>query len=135
MSRVSMFLSFLAVAVIAVGLSGCGGEGASDQPAAPAGQPEVGNGDDHAGHEHGEGDHSGHMPASTEVAKALAELSPEDRAAAEKQRICPVTDQPLGSMGKPFKVTDEDTDVFLCCEMCKDSFTADPAKYLSKLNK
>lgn len=135
MSRVSMFLSCLVAAMIAVGLSGCAGEGASDQPAPPADQPETGNGDDHTGHEHGEGEHARHMPAGTEVAKVLAELPPEDRAAAEKQRICPVTEEPLGSMGKPLKITHEGRDVFLCCKMCKDSFTEEPEKYLAKLSK
>jgi len=131
MSRTMMFLSCLAVLAIAVGLSGCGGEG--DSPPA-ADQPEATGGDEHAGHDHGEGDHASHMP-STEVSEALAELSPTDRAAAEKQQICPVTDEPLGSMGKPYKVTHEGTDVFLCCEMCKDSFVGDPGKYMAKLNK
>ena len=134
MSRVSMFPSFLAVTVIAVGLGGCGGEGTSDQPPPAAGQPEAAAGDEHAGHDQGGGEHAGQMPASTEVAKALGELSPEDRAAAEKQRICPVTNEPLGSMGKPFKITHQGTDVFLCCKMCKDSFTEEPEKYLAKLN-
>ncbi len=138
MLKTSMFLSCLAAAMIAVGLSGCGGEDASDQPVAPADPPEAGNGEDHSGHDHGEGEHgegdqSGHMPAGTEVEKALAELSPEDRAAAEKQRICPVTDEPLGSMGKPVTVAHQGRDVFLCCEMCRDSFTEEPEKYLAKL--
>ncbi len=121
MSRVSMFLSSLAVLVIAVGLSGCGDT--DDSPPAED-PPEATSGDDHAGH----------MPASTEVTEAFAELSPEDRTAAEKQRICPVTDQPLGSMGKPFKLTVQDREVFLCCEMCKDAITDEPDKYLAKLN-
>ncbi len=133
MSRVSMFLSSLAVLVIAVGLSGCGGTGDSPPAADP---PEATSGDEHAGHEHGEGEHAGHMmPANTEVTEAIAELPAEDRAAAEKQQICPVTDAALGSMGKPFKITVQGRDVFLCCEMCKDAVTGDPDKYLAKLNK
>ncbi len=131
MSRVSMFLSSLAVLVIAVGLSGCGD--ASDST--PADQPEATSSDEHAGHDHGEGEHAGAMPASTEVTAAIAELPAEDRAAAEKQQICPVTDAALGSMGKPFKISVKDQDVFLCCEMCKDAVAEDPDKYLAKLNK
>lgn len=122
MSRVSMFLSCLAVLVIAVGLSGCGGTDDSPPAADP---PEANDGDEHAGQM---------MSASTDVEEALAELSPEDRTAAEKQRICPVTDEPLGSMGKPYKLTVQDRDVFLCCEMCKDAVTDEPDKYLAKLN-
>ncbi|MHC4177126.1 MAG: hypothetical protein ACYSWU_06450, partial [Planctomycetota bacterium] len=75
MSRMSMFLSCLAVLTIAAGLSGCGDAADPDQT------PEAGNSDDHAGQ----------MPASTEVEEALAELPSEDRAAAAKQRICPVS--------------------------------------------
>ncbi len=135
MSRAMMFLSCLAVLMIAVGLSGCGGEDGSDQPAAPDGQPEAGNGEDHSGHEHGEGGHAGHMmPASTEVKEALAELSVEDRAAAEKQRICPVQEAELGSMGKPVKVSVRGRDVFLCCEGCRENIIKDPDKYLAKLS-
>ena len=128
MSRAMMFLSCMAVLVIAVGLSGCGGEADSPPAADP---PEAAGGDEHAGHDHGE--HM--MSASTEVEEALAELSPADRAAAENQQMCPVTDEPLGSMGKPYKITHEGTDVFFCCEMCKDSFADDPGKYMAKLNK
>lgn len=131
MSRVIMFLSSLAVLVIAVSLSGCGG--ASDSPS-DADPPEAAGADEHAGHDHGEGAHAEQMPANTEVNEAFAELPPGDRAAAEKQRICPVTDAPLGSMGKPFKLTVVGRDVFLCCEMCKDKVTGDPDKYLAKLD-
>ncbi len=135
MWRLSMFLSCLAVSMIGVGFSGCGGEGDSGQTPA-ASQPEASMGGDHDGHEHGEAEHAGHMmPASTEVQEALAELPEADRAVAAAQKICPVTDQPLGSMGKPFKLTVKDRAVFLCCEMCKDAVTEEPDKYLAKLDK
>ena len=68
-----------------------------------------------------------------ETAKAMASLSPEDRAAAEKQRVCLVTGEPLGSMGAPVKVTVKGRDVFLCCEGCRESLLKDPDKYLAKL--
>ena len=64
---------------------------------------------------------------------ALAQLSPEDRAAAEQQKICPVTGEPLGSMGKPIKVTVKGQEVFLCCEACRERSEAEPDKYLAKL--
>jgi hypothetical protein len=70
-----------------------------------------------------------------EVAEALAQLSAEDRTAAEEQKVCPVTDERLGSMGKPFKVTVEGQDVFLCCKGCEETIKADPQTYLSKLKK
>jgi hypothetical protein len=49
-----------------------------------------------------------------------AKLPPEDRAIAEKQKVCPVTDAPLRSMGVPDKVTLKGKTVFLCCEGCEE---------------
>lgn len=93
---------------------GCG------EPAAPV--------DPHEGHDHGMADD---MPA--EHAEALAELPPEDRALAEEQKVCPVSGEPLGSMGTPVKVTVEGRDVLLCCEGCRSAIEADPQKFLDKL--
>lgn len=67
------------------------------------------------------------------VASAIGQLAAEDRDAAEKQKVCPVTDEPLGSMGKPIKVTVKDRDVYLCCEGCRETIEGDPDKYLAKL--
>ena len=160
MSRVSMFLSSLAVLAFALGLTGCPSGGDSDQPArsAAAGHDHAGHdhgeGDhaghdheegsheegDHAGHDHDEashhveGDHAGHDDDSAKIEAAMAELSDEDRALAVAQKTCPVSDGPLGSMGTPVKVTVKDRDVFLCCEHCRDAITEDPDKYLAKLD-
>jgi YHS domain-containing protein len=68
-----------------------------------------------------------------EITAAMAELSPADRAAAMAQKICPVSDQPLGSMGTLIKVSADDREVFLCCEACKEKFEANPQEYLAKL--
>ena len=67
------------------------------------------------------------------IAAALAKLSPEDRAAAEKQKTCPVSGRALGSMGTPVKVTVKGKEVFLCCAGCKAAIEKDPDKYLAKL--
>jgi hypothetical protein len=67
------------------------------------------------------------------VPEGLMELSAEDRALAEKQRVCPVTGELLGSMGKPVKVTVKGQTVFLCCPGCEDSINKEPDKYLAKL--
>lgn len=67
------------------------------------------------------------------VAEALAGLSPEDRALAEKQRFCPVADFRLGGMGTPVKVDVQGTPVFLCCNGCREAVLAEPEKYLAKL--
>lgn len=120
MSKLSMFLWCVAVWTLAFGLSGCGDPQDASSPA-PSNQAQT---DEHAGHTH----------ANTEIEKAMAQLSSEDRAAAEKQRICPVSGASLGSMGEPYKVTAKGRDVFLCCQGCEGSFNEDPDKYLAKLN-
>jgi hypothetical protein len=60
----------------------------------------------------------------------LAKLSPEDRTLAESQKTCPITGEPLGSMGVPPKVMLKDQPVFLCCTSCKKKAEADPDKTL-----
>jgi YHS domain-containing protein len=42
---------------------------------------------------------------------------------------CVVSDEGLGEMGKPIKVTYEGTDVYLCCKSCLKDFNKEPAKY------
>ena len=48
-------------------------------------------------------------------------------------KICLVSDNKLGSMGKPYKFTHEDQRVELCCKPCLKKFTKEPVKYLKKL--
>lgn len=69
-----------------------------------------------------------------DVAEDLAKLPPQDRTLAEKQKICPVTDTPLGSMGVPVKVNVKGQTVFLCCAGCEGKLQKNPDKYLAKLN-
>ena len=66
------------------------------------------------------------------LATALAELSPEDRALVEKQRVCPVAGTRLGSMGTPPKVEVNGTVVFICCEKCRARLLDEPDKYLAR---
>ena len=79
--------------------------------------------------EHGKHEHSG------KVKENLAKLSDDDRASAEKQEMCPVTGEHLGSMGVPKKVTVKGQQVWICCDGCKDTIEKDPDKYLAKLKK
>ena len=68
------------------------------------------------------------------AAVKFAELAPEDRPLAARQKLCPVTNQPLGSMGTPARVVVSGQVVFLCCDGCEDRrLKRDPAKYLAKL--
>ena len=68
-----------------------------------------------------------------DVVTAFSKLSDADRTAALAQKVCPVTDKPIGSMGPPPKVTVKGQDVFLCCGGCEEELKKDPAKYLAKL--
>jgi YHS domain-containing protein len=67
------------------------------------------------------------------IAAAIAKLPEGERQAAEAQKLCPVGDAPLGSMGMPYKVTVKGRDVYLCCEGCEQDLKNDPDKYLAKL--
>ena len=80
-------------------------------------------------HEHGDHEH-GSGGDSAEIEAAMAKLSPEDRALAERQKTCPVSGDPLGSMGTPIKVTVEGRDVFVCCKGCIKQVKEHPEKYL-----
>jgi hypothetical protein len=70
----------------------------------------------------------------TKIDAALAELPPEDRQLARIQRICPVTELPLGSMGKPEKLIVRDRVVFICCEGCSAALRDEPDKYLQRIS-
>ncbi len=68
-------------------------------------------------------------------AAEIAKLPAADQPLATKQRICPVADFALGSLGAPVKVNVKGKPVFLCCEGCRDRLLKEPAKYLAKLAK
>jgi hypothetical protein len=67
------------------------------------------------------------------VKEALAKLSHDDAASAEKQHVCPVSDAMLGSMGAPQKVDVQGTPVWICCEGCRKELLANTEKYVAKL--
>ena len=78
-------------------------------------------------------------PASADPAEAakikatLASLPAEERAAIEKQKICPVSGELLGTMGAPPKVTVAGHAVYLCCKGCEEALKEEPAKFLAKI--
>jgi len=75
------------------------------------------------------------LPQRRDGAKSpFAALSDEDRMLVERQRICPVTEAALGSMGTPLALTIEGRKVFICCRGCEGKLRAEPAKYLARLN-
>jgi hypothetical protein len=50
------------------------------------------------------------------------------------QTTCPVSSEPLGSMGEPIIVTHEGKEVQLCCKSCIKKFNAAPATYAAKVH-
>jgi Cu(I)/Ag(I) efflux system membrane fusion protein len=65
----------------------------------------------------------------------LAKLAAPDRKLAEQQRMCPISNEPLGSMGVPVKMDVRGTPLFLCCEGCRDEVAKDPQAALTKIRK
>ncbi|MBL4884564.1 MAG: hypothetical protein JKY95_08535 [Planctomycetaceae bacterium] len=114
--------------LLAVAMLGC--NSSTETPAASENASE--SDDAHADHDHGNHDGKSDMEMMKEN---LAKLSPEDAASAEKQHICPVTGEMLGTMGLPIKVTVKDQDVWVCCDHCVDKLKTDPEKYIAKLKK
>lgn len=116
---------------LALGLSGCGASVSNKAPEQDSKSSTAGKSNDDHGDDAGQTQGSAQDP---EVVAALAELSPEDRSLAEKQKICPVTGELLGSMGAPLKVDVNGKPVFICCEGCKEELLKKPDEYLAKLN-
>jgi hypothetical protein len=70
------------------------------------------------------------------IKASLEQLDPDDRKLAEERRFCAVeTENRLGSMGKPVKVTLKDQTVFLCFKECERRDKADPDKTLAAVKK
>lgn len=86
------------------------GEGASPKPATPSA-----------------------APAKRQATAAKSKLSAADRALAKKQKVCPVTDLPLDSMGGPIPVEVSGKRVFICCKGCEGPLKKEPEKFLAKL--
>jgi Cu(I)/Ag(I) efflux system membrane fusion protein len=51
----------------------------------------------------------------------------------EEQKVCPVTDAELGTMGPPIAVEAEGRLIWTCCDACPPKIQADAPKYLTKL--
>ena len=70
---------------------------------------------------------------SPDELKEIARLPLPEQPLARKQKLCPVTDEPLGSMGLPYKMIINGQHLFLCCEGCESSVQEDPQTALRKL--
>lgn len=119
--------SLLSVIFISFSLFSCG----SDRTQ-PTNSSSPSTSDGHVNHSH-QG-----MNGQTDMEKmkvALAKLSTEDAASAEKQHVCPVSGKMLGVMGPPQKVDANGQPVWICCNGCRDKLLSDPDVYLAKLKK
>ncbi|MGC1273199.1 MAG: hypothetical protein WBC44_05790 [Planctomycetaceae bacterium] len=71
---------------------------------------------------------------------SIAVLTPEAiQSLAEKQKVCAVTGEPLGSMGDPVPVlvkgeNQAERTVLLCCESCREELLGNTEKYLAQLD-
>ncbi len=78
--------------------------------------------------------------AST-VCALLFSLSPAFMAAEKAEAkpkpypldTCLVSDEKLGSMGKPYVFVHEGQEIKLCCKACEKGFKKEPAKFMKKL--
>jgi hypothetical protein len=84
----------------------------------------------------GGGAPSAKAPALSEAevrAAEFAKMEPAERAVAEAQGYCVVSEEPLGSMGVPYKVSiDTDRAVYVCCKGCEDLVKEKPDEMLAK---
>lgn len=85
------------------------------------------HGDDDAEVHHKDGDDDGHNKDGSESAKAAAK--------AYALETCIVSDEKLGSMGKPIVRVHEGQEVKFCCDSCVPDFEKEPEKFLAKLAK
>jgi len=75
----------------------------------------------------GAGGRDGQNATATQVSSSLAssdlltelKLSPRQLVLARAQKICPITRQPLGSMGELVEIEVDGREVYLCCEGCR----------------
>ncbi len=70
----------------------------------------------------------------SEIDRELAKLSDADRTLAEAQKVCPVSEEPLGSMGAPIKVTVAGRSLLVCCEGCVKDAKKNFDEYFAKLD-
>jgi Cu(I)/Ag(I) efflux system membrane fusion protein len=65
--------------------------------------------------------------------KNVEQLPDEERQLAIAQRICPITEKPLGSMGVPTKITLRGQPVILCCKGCIGKAKRSPDETLERV--
>lgn len=81
-----------------------------------------------------EGPDAASVALSDEEIAEIKKLPAEDHEAALAQAVCPVSDENLGSMDTPLKVSAEGRDFFICCKGCEKKVKSDPKGVLAKLD-
>lgn len=123
-------LSTMAIA-LAASLSGCSSSAPiPNGPSAPAVT-------EHSEHAHDEPSHhnTGGQSDMEKMKVELAKLLPEDAASAERQHVCPVSGEMLGTMGAPEKIDVAGQQVWICCDGCREKLLASPDEYLAELKR
>ena len=140
--RTGHLLGLVALLIFTLAAAGCN---KSTAPNLPPPAPSVGS-HDHDGHDHDGHDHDGHDHDGQDhahdgdnidpnlIATNLAKLTEKDRLLAEKQEICFVGGEALGSMGTPEKVDVDGTPIFICCRACEREILNNKEKYLAMVN-
>ena len=67
------------------------------------------------------------------IKAAFDQLPADDHLLAEKQRLCPSSNEPLGLMGVPIKLSIKGQTVFICCKSCKDEVEKNADETLKKV--
>ncbi len=71
---------------------------------------------------------------TAEELRNVAQLPEPDRTLAQRQKLCPITGKPLGSMGVPYKLVLRNLPVFLCCKGCVGKAKSEPEETLRKIH-
>lgn len=76
----------------------------------------------------GDGEPKPEAAAETTAALAAGDVTPYPL------DFCVVSDEKLGSMGKPYAITYEGREIKFCCDGCEEDFRKEPAKFLAKID-
>mgnify|MGYP006189941015 FL=1 len=132
--RIGYLLSLTSLLLFSLALTGCSTDddttasSSHDQQTEDAGHHDDGHDHDHD-HDHAH-DHGDEEIDPNLIAVNLAKLSEEDRLLAEKQKICLVGGEALGSMGAPEKLDVDGTTIFICCRACEREILTNKEKYI-----
>lgn len=72
-------------------------------------------------------------PLTAQQLAEIAKLPADEQTLAKQQVLCPVTKKPLGSMGKPLKVSVDGDSVFVCCRGCVNAVQRNAASMLEQV--